>query len=119
MADRAIGTCPAKAFGEHRNFKELMAKMSPERRARVKDDANELHREYALSQIRQQVGFAQAIDEQKWEGRRYGLFEANHPAGRGRERQRPCASAQRNVAYDRCAFIEIEHGDDAFSPLLV
>ena len=44
----------------HRNFKELVAKMSPERRARVKTEADELHREYVLSQIRQQVGFTQA-----------------------------------------------------------
>ena len=44
----------------HRNFKELVAKMSPERRARVKAEADELHREYVLSQIRQQVGFTQA-----------------------------------------------------------
>ena len=51
----------------HRNFKELVAKMSPERRARVKErrarvkaEADELHREYLLSQIRQQIGFTQA-----------------------------------------------------------
>ena len=44
----------------HRNFKELVAKMSPERRARVKAEADELHREYVLSQFRQQVGFTQA-----------------------------------------------------------
>ncbi len=44
----------------HRNFKELVAKMSPERRARVKAEADELYREYVLSQIRQQVGFTQA-----------------------------------------------------------
>ena len=40
----------------HRNFNELLAKMSPERRARVKAEADDLHREYVLSQIRQQVG---------------------------------------------------------------
>lgn len=34
--------------------------MSPERRTRVKDEAETLHREYVLSQIRQQVGFTQA-----------------------------------------------------------
>ena len=44
----------------HRNFKELVAKMSPERRARVKAEADDLHREYVLSQIRQHVGFTQA-----------------------------------------------------------
>lgn len=44
----------------HRNFKELVAKMSPERRARIQAEADELHREYVLSQIRQQVGFTQA-----------------------------------------------------------
>lgn len=44
----------------HRNFQELVAKMSPERRARIQAEADELHREYVLSQIRQQVGFTQA-----------------------------------------------------------
>lgn len=44
----------------HRNFNELLEKMSPERRARVKAEADDLHREYVLSQIRQQVGFTQA-----------------------------------------------------------
>ena len=44
----------------HRNFNELLAKMSPERRARIKAEADDLHREYVLSQIRQQVGFTQA-----------------------------------------------------------
>ncbi len=44
----------------HRNFNELLAKMSPERRARVKAEADDLHRESVLSQIRQQVGFTQA-----------------------------------------------------------
>lgn len=44
----------------HRNFNELLAKMSPERRVRVKAEADDLHREYVLSQIRQQVGFTQA-----------------------------------------------------------
>ena len=44
----------------HRNFNELLAKMSPVRRARVKAEADDLHREYVLSQIRQQVGFTQA-----------------------------------------------------------
>ena len=44
----------------HRNFNELVMKMSPERRARVKAEAYDLHCEYVLSQIRQQVGFTQA-----------------------------------------------------------
>lgn len=44
----------------HRNFNELLEKMSPERRARIKSEADDLHREYVLSQIRQQVGFTQA-----------------------------------------------------------
>lgn len=44
----------------HRNFNELLSKMSPERRARVKREADDLHRDYVLSQIRQQVGFTQA-----------------------------------------------------------
>ena len=44
----------------HRNFNELLAKMSQERRARVKVEADDLHHEYVLSQIRQQVGFTQA-----------------------------------------------------------
>jgi len=44
----------------HRNFNELLAKMSPERRARIKSEADNLHRDYVLSQIRQQVGFTQA-----------------------------------------------------------
>ena len=39
----------------HGNFKELVAKMSPERRARIKAEADELHREYVLSQIRQSL----------------------------------------------------------------
>ena len=32
----------------HRNFKELVAKMSPERRARVKAETDDLHRAYNL-----------------------------------------------------------------------
>ena len=43
----------------HRNFKELLAKMLPERRARVKAEADDLHREFVLSLFRQQVGFTQ------------------------------------------------------------
>ena len=44
----------------HRNFNELLEKMSPKRRACIKSEADDLHREYVLSQIRQQVGFTQA-----------------------------------------------------------
>lgn len=33
---------------------------APDRRARVKAEADDLHREYVLSQIRQQVSFTQA-----------------------------------------------------------
>jgi len=44
----------------HRNFNELLAKMSPERCARIKNEADNLHRDYVLAQIRQQVGFTQA-----------------------------------------------------------
>jgi len=44
----------------HRNFNELLAKMSPERRARIKNEADNLHRDYVLAQIRQEVGFTQA-----------------------------------------------------------
>ena len=47
-------------MSRHRNFNELLSKMSPERRARVKAEADDLHREYVLSQIRQQIGFTQA-----------------------------------------------------------
>ena len=41
---------------EHRNFNELLSKMSLDRRARIKAEADDLHHEYVLSQIRQQVG---------------------------------------------------------------
>lgn len=49
----------------HRNFNELLAKMSPDRRARVKAEADDLHREYVLSQIRQQVSAADPSKERK------------------------------------------------------
>ena len=39
-------------MSRHRNFNELLSKMSPERRARVKAEADDLHREYVLSQSR-------------------------------------------------------------------
>ena len=42
----------------HRNFSELRAKMSPERRARNEAEAENML--YLLSQIRQQVGLTQA-----------------------------------------------------------
>lgn len=43
----------------HRNFSELRNRMSPERRQRIQAESDELHREYVLSQIRQQAGFTQ------------------------------------------------------------
>ena len=42
----------------HRNFNELRARMSPERRAANKAAA-EMHREYVLAQIRREVGVTQ------------------------------------------------------------
>ena len=39
----------------HHNFNELRARMSPERRAANAAAAAELHREYVLAQIRQNV----------------------------------------------------------------
>lgn len=44
----------------HRNFNELLSKMSQERRTRIKNEADNLHRAYVLAQIRQQVGVTQA-----------------------------------------------------------
>ena len=44
----------------HRNFNELLTKMSPERRTRIRNEADTLHRDYVLAQIRQQVGITQA-----------------------------------------------------------
>ena len=44
----------------HRNFNELRAKMSPERRARNEAEAENMQKVYLLSQIRQQVGLTQA-----------------------------------------------------------
>jgi DNA-binding XRE family transcriptional regulator len=46
-------------MGRHHNFNELRAKMSPERLSRIKTEADALHRDYVLSQIRRQVGFTQ------------------------------------------------------------
>ena len=44
----------------HKNFSEILKRMSPERQARIKAEADELHREYVLSQIRREAGFTQA-----------------------------------------------------------
>lgn len=44
----------------HRNFEELMAKMSPERRTCIKAEADDSHCEYVPSQICQQIDFTQA-----------------------------------------------------------
>ena len=44
----------------HRNFSELRAKMSPERRARNAAETEKMQKVYLLSQIRQQVGLTQA-----------------------------------------------------------
>ena len=44
----------------HRNFNELRARMSPERRAANEAAAAEMHREYVLAQIRREVGVTQA-----------------------------------------------------------
>ena len=44
----------------HRNFNELLTKMSTERRSRIRKEADTLHRDYVLAQIRQQVGITQA-----------------------------------------------------------
>lgn len=46
-------------MSRHHNFNELRAKMSPERQSRIKTEADALHRDYVLSQIRRQVGFTQ------------------------------------------------------------
>ena len=40
-------------------WSELMAEMPAERRMRIKEDADTLHREYTLSEIRQQAGLTQ------------------------------------------------------------
>ena len=46
-------------MSRHHNFNELRAKMSPERQSRIKTEADALHHDYVLSQIRRQVGFTQ------------------------------------------------------------
>jgi len=43
----------------HRNFNELRARMSPERRAANAVAAAEMNREYVLAQIRREVGVTQ------------------------------------------------------------
>ena len=43
----------------HHPWSELRAKMSPERQARIKAEADKMHREYTLSEIRRQAGFTQ------------------------------------------------------------
>ena len=43
----------------HHPWSELVAEMSPERRARIKAESDKLHREYVLSEIRRQAGFTQ------------------------------------------------------------
>ena len=43
----------------HHLWSELLAKMPAERRKRIKEDADTLHREYTLSEIRRQAGFTQ------------------------------------------------------------
>ena len=50
----------------HRNFNELLTKMSPERRARVKAEADDLHREYVLSQL---IGPMPGYDEETRAGK--------------------------------------------------
>ena len=48
-----------RTMSRHHNFNVLGAKMSPERQSRIKPEADALHRDYVLSQIRRQVGFTQ------------------------------------------------------------
>ena len=43
----------------HHLWSELLAKMPAERRKRIKEDADKMHREYTLSEIRRQAGFTQ------------------------------------------------------------
>ena len=46
-------------MSRHHPWSELRAKTSPERQARIKADADKMHREYTLSEIRRQAGFTQ------------------------------------------------------------
>ena len=43
----------------HHPWSELMAELPAERRKRIKEDADTLHREYTLSEIRRQAGLTQ------------------------------------------------------------
>lgn len=43
----------------HHQWSALLAKMPAERRKRIKENADALHREYTLSEIRRQVGLTQ------------------------------------------------------------
>ena len=43
----------------HHPWSELMSEMPAERRKRIKEDADTLHREYTLSEIRRQAGLTQ------------------------------------------------------------
>lgn len=43
----------------HHQWSELVAEMPAERRKRIKEDADTLHREYTLSEIRRQAGLTQ------------------------------------------------------------
>lgn len=43
----------------HRNFEELRKRFSPERRAKLDAEVQEMQTEYVLSQIRREAGFTQ------------------------------------------------------------
>jgi len=43
----------------HHSFNKLLAKMPPEHRSRIKQEADELHRDYVLPRFRQSLGFTQ------------------------------------------------------------
>ena len=43
----------------HHPWSELLTEMPAERRKRIKEDADTLHREYTLSEIRRQAGLTQ------------------------------------------------------------
>lgn len=46
-------------MSRHHPWSELRAKMSSERQARIKAEADKMHREYTLLEIRRQAGFTQ------------------------------------------------------------
>ena len=46
-------------MSRHHPWSELMAEMPAKRRKRIKEDADALHREYTLSEIRRQAGLTQ------------------------------------------------------------